>query len=485
MTNKDVSGKGAFIKPCHTAGAVIFALVMLFNPNFNLFDILPDFIGYFILVKVFDVAADCAPYFEEARSGFLKLAYVSLAKIPATVIMMIAQANNTVDNDIVALFSLVFAAIEIILLIPTVRNIFEALIYLGERTGAESLIKGNSLASTDNLRSFTVAFVIFKSALYALPEMTKLTRSVELSSGTYVAYGSRYYPFAILFSLTIGFVIGSIWLNRMIKYVKRIHSEGKFHESLMQLSAENSADEYTKKRARRSLGRTFLLFLLAAVFSLDLTFDNFNHINLLPNVIFAILFTVGAIRLSRNAQNSGKMQIGICALGVTYSALSLVAFIFTAKFLTDFGYSALYQNSNNDAVSAYNTVIILSAVELLMHIALLVLFVFVMRRFVLMHMGVSPHNETYNRADRDYHSEILRKVYIYASLLGLSGICSFVSVIVNGNVKLIFTNPNDVTQPTIITSSLPWFPLVATVITVIYIFYSVYFFNYIKEEIKN
>ena len=42
-------------------GWLIFAVVMLFNPNVNLIDILPDFIGYFILAKFFERAADSAP----------------------------------------------------------------------------------------------------------------------------------------------------------------------------------------------------------------------------------------------------------------------------------------------------------------------------------------------------------------------------------------------------------------------------------------
>ena len=42
-------------------GLVVFALILLFNPNINLIDALPDFIAYFILAKVFLPAADSAP----------------------------------------------------------------------------------------------------------------------------------------------------------------------------------------------------------------------------------------------------------------------------------------------------------------------------------------------------------------------------------------------------------------------------------------
>ena len=118
-------------------GWLIFAVVMLFNPNVNLIDILPDFIGFFNLAKFFEKAADCAPYFEEARSAFMKLGYISLAKIPALAIVVIVRSGNVIDNDIIALMALIFAVLELLYLIPVTKSLFDALTYLGERSEAK------------------------------------------------------------------------------------------------------------------------------------------------------------------------------------------------------------------------------------------------------------------------------------------------------------------------------------------------------------
>ena len=139
-------------------GWLIFAFVMLFNPNIQLIDILPDFLGYFILAKFFERASDAAPYFEEARLAFIRLAYVNLGKIPAFILVRIVRSTNTLDNDIVALMALVFAALEIIYLIPAIKNIFDAIIYLGERSDAKTLIESDSLISTESLKTFTFVF---------------------------------------------------------------------------------------------------------------------------------------------------------------------------------------------------------------------------------------------------------------------------------------------------------------------------------------
>ena len=57
-------------------GLLVLAITFLVNPAVNIFDYLPDFIGYFIIAKALIYYADRAPYFNEARVGFLRLAYV-------------------------------------------------------------------------------------------------------------------------------------------------------------------------------------------------------------------------------------------------------------------------------------------------------------------------------------------------------------------------------------------------------------------------
>ena len=162
-----------------TATTVIIAFIMLFNPNINLYDVLPDFIGYIILARLFERAADAAPYFEEARAAFVKLAYVSIAKIPAIVIVTTTRMGNVQDHDIVALMTLIFAVLEILFIIPAAKNAFDALLYLGQRTDAQSLIKSGSLTSTEALKSFTLVFLIFKSLIYSLPEMLRIALEAQ------------------------------------------------------------------------------------------------------------------------------------------------------------------------------------------------------------------------------------------------------------------------------------------------------------------
>ena len=92
-------------------GLIVLSLVFLLNPVVRVVDILPDFIACAIIVRLLYYVADRAPFFEEARADFLKLGFVSLAKIPAFFIISIARNSNTLDNDTTVLFTFVFSKI--------------------------------------------------------------------------------------------------------------------------------------------------------------------------------------------------------------------------------------------------------------------------------------------------------------------------------------------------------------------------------------
>ena len=50
-------------------GKMIAAFIFLFNPNFNLIDVLPDAVGYFLLLLAIRDAVGIFPHFGEAHSG--------------------------------------------------------------------------------------------------------------------------------------------------------------------------------------------------------------------------------------------------------------------------------------------------------------------------------------------------------------------------------------------------------------------------------
>ena len=235
------------------SGLLILAIVLLTNPLINIFDYLPDFIGYFIIASALSFFAERVPYFDEARGAFLKLGFVSLAKIPSFIIMMRIISQNLRESDIRVLFTFVFAVIEIFLTVSAMNNLFNGLSYLGQRTEASALIlpfkisRGKSL-SVEGLRILCYVFAGCKGLLNALPEFLLLTNTEsELNPGYFNP--TLLYPYAISASFVIVFIFGIIFCCISSKYVKAIYNEGKVY-SEAEAMIDDARREDLKKRKK-------------------------------------------------------------------------------------------------------------------------------------------------------------------------------------------------------------------------------------------
>ena len=113
----------------------LLALLFILTPNVNMVDILPDFIGYFILLRTFMPLSDRIPYFDAVTSYVKRLMYLSLLRIPAFILMGMIKGENYTGNDQTALFTLIFAAAEATLTLYLIINLYQAFSYLCERGG--------------------------------------------------------------------------------------------------------------------------------------------------------------------------------------------------------------------------------------------------------------------------------------------------------------------------------------------------------------
>lgn len=457
---------------------ILFALFLLFNPDISVIDILPDFIAYFILAKTFEEAADCAPYFEEARIGFLRLGWINFAKIFGLFLISAERSHNSFNNDIIPLVSFVFAIAEIMVLLPTVNNIFEALFRLGQRSDAEALIKPFGKSNPEALRSLTQLFVICKCAVYSFPYIFLLTKTNEGTHGTQIITISSTFPPALLISLFLGLVFGIVWLTCMRKYVKAVKREGRFAEALEELASLNEPERENKRKLRKMKFGTTMLFV-SALFSFEFSFSNYSEINILPHFIYGAVLTYSLVKLVGEVAYKRAITIS----GAVYCAVSAVFYYFQTKFLVDYGYEALLRNVI--ARDKYNTVRILAVAEMLSLTVLLAFGLLAMREFVYRNTGLSRDSKRYGRLEKEFHGGMMARVYVLFGTALLAAFAKCAKVFVNGALKIIFTNPNDVTQPTIIAPSVAWFGVVIVTTAVIYAGFSLYYSSVLKEELEH
>ena len=461
--------------------ALVTALLFLFNPNVSIIDVLPDFIAFFILARLVERAADIAPYFEEARESFMKLGWLNLAKLLGAVVIVIVRRGNTSDGDIITLVSVVFAVCECILLIGAANNIFHALFYLGERTSAASLItpfapdsRGRHF-NADSLLSFTHLFTVIKCATYALPTVLLLTQNPD--NTTIALNPSAYFMKTMIASAVLATAVGAIWLIRMLRYTfVSVHS-GDLSRGLDELCTDAAERTFERKSRIRKISSSLSLFAVASVFSIEITFDNFRGISLVPDFLIGIFLFLGLLRLAKFVST----RFASVAAAV-YTLTSLAFFLFDTRFKINYDFQDLLVPG--EASLAYNSVELLGMLQIVAFLAMLVLTVIAFRKFILNHTAISPEDAKYSRADKEFHSSLIRKTYAGAALAALAMLSHFANIFVSGDVRILETELYDHSPVTLLIPSIPWFGLVVAATSIAFIAYSFYYINLLKEEVR-
>ena len=471
--------KNSKVKGC---GLYLLALIFLVNPSVNIIDILPDFVAYLILSRAFSYAADRAPYFEETRKSFHTLALISFLKIPSYLIMNYAQSSNVSDHDISALFALVFAVTETVFIISAINNLFSALFYLGERSNAQALIdpfpinkKGTRIMSTDTLRKYTYIVLIYRNVTYFVPEILLLTRGVDGSSYNSTFNFAILYPYSVVILFTSTAILGIILAKRFYCYIKAIKREGKFREAIDSLLDEEAKKRVAKNERTRRMLTTLTLLAASSILTLEVRFDNFGSVNLLPHFLYGIIITIAIYKLTHFT----KKCIPALVLGILYSSVAFAGFVMEIIFLDTYGYSSLV--SSGAAKDAYIPLIISAAVEFVFLVAVIIFSSRVLSKYVKIHTGLDESNGRYMRSDAVYHKKMKTKIYIWSGFSIFVGLAQFIDVI----LKFFSKKTPIASDPifgTITSGLIPWYGTLLLVISIAYIIYSFYLFGTVKED---
>ena len=451
---------------------ILFVILLcLTTPTYNTVDILPDFIAYLLLASVVGKYKDYAPYFAEAHSALLKLSLVSLIKIP---MMMIMFANMSTGRDIVPLFTLSFAVIELVLLIPAIKDGFSAVFYVGERGGCDAALVGIKLIGSpirpEAIEGFTVVFAFVKAVFNVVPEFCLLTADTATT-----AMLMRLYPTLVIISLLSVLVLGIFYSVVAWKYFGGIIKSGNFGECVRAIAGdERIARVKSEADIRRAIAMMTVLFA-ASFLTFDVAFSEINHgNNLLPRAIFVIVvWLVGTVIFEKRWE---KLTLSLGAL--LYTAASLINANHLAVFLGAHTYRDLldFPSAREDYIPCE----IWSVIELVAFTFFTVIFLIGFLRFLRNKTVFVGEGEELSRRAKEAKARITLRGIIFVLLPLLINILKTVNVFILANVELIYSTDAAV----IVTSAAPWFSALIFTVCVVYIFYSHSFTGEIKEEIR-
>lgn len=457
------------------------AVLMLFNPNVNILDPLPDFIGHLIIAGSLRHAARRVPFFEEARLGFLKLALISAAKYPAFLLMVMIRGGNTLDNDVITLFSFSFAVVEVIFTVKAVNDLFAGISYLGARTGAESIIGKNPTA--DKLKSFTLFFSVLKCALYALPEFLLLTTTVDAGSPTTMMPEARFYPVVLLGSQLIGYAVGLAWAAFFIRYLKGVSDSGEFYPAVMKFTDEKKEVEIERKIKLDRVLSALKLLPWGALLTFEFTLDKFNNTNILPAFISGFLILAAIKRLS--TFKTSVLDLCLLFSGLVYSLFSLAVWFVSIHYHDNYSHAEIALYKEADAM--FNVYALLSIAETLLFTVFIVFAFLVIKRFIRTHTGKTPKGVSdplsdtesdgeYSRHDKRYHRSLTVRAGIFAAFGVISALARLLYVFTD--------NERTFNSGTLIPNVAPWLGAAIAGISVVWFVYSLYFTGMLADDFK-
>lgn len=459
-------------KPHFHFGLMIAGMIFLCNPNINLLDILPDFIGYLLLAFSLAETAEVFPHFEEARSGFIRLAWISLSKVPAAVLMMFIWGSDKSQSSIITVFSLSYAVVMLMFSLPTFSHFFEGIFYMGQRHDCPAALgvpASFGKLDAEGFRKLTLGFFVLKEVMSTLPEFALISVKQYDPDPTFtgnVFISSAYYPLFVLIGALIVLICGIIWICMMISYLRFLQKDGT-PERLLCGCFEERADYFARKRRAVRVNTAVMLIVTAVGFSIDLIFDDMN---VLPDAICAILLILAMCLLTGESRRA-KPAMALCGV---YGAAALWAYVVRCVFINRFEYRDI--PLVEEAKSLYGHYTVASAVSL-------VTFLLALGAVCLVLSDIQQQFEKKNGEKIALHelpAQRKRRLLAFGLLGGVSEIASFFSVIVNSHTHSVAVEG----QGTFL--SLPnweWYWMIPLVLSLSWLIYSCLVADGLRERV--
>ena len=370
-------------------GMLIVGAIFLCNPNINLFDLLPDAIGYGLFLLAIRGASEVFPHFDTAYKRFYTLFWINLAKFPSLIIMMQVTGSDLEERPLITALALSFAFLEWIFAIPAFRALFEGFVYIGEREGVTRTLYAREGKSVDSLTLLTLVFLIVKGALSFLPEMIYLTDKVN---------PALFYPVLAVFGFLVALVFGILWVSAFMPYLRALKKSEEM-QALLFLKEETLKDKLDEKADRRR-HRFFFAFLVAGfLFAIDPLIENAD---LLPNAFAALAFFCAFSFLP----NEGLKKYGRI-LSLVYFAISVAESIFSARFFEEFVYTDVA--FRDSALVRYIPVVATRFVESVCFLAIVWMLLKYLKTFTLKYTG-HDLRPTDLASGNGLHAELLGRI---------------------------------------------------------------------------
>lgn len=391
-------------------GYILAGFLFLANPIVHVVDLIPDFIGFFLLCKGLNQISYMNDKLAEARELFKKLGFVELIRVGCIVFVPYTSDSATL------LFAFVFGVVELIYFLPAINNFYDGLSYIGMRYNGDSVFakkeKKRGFWNKENrkwqmgtqtvelgtaLKRATIRFYFLRILCTLLPELTALQMYDYL--GTVTAFSvnyARYKPFLYVILGLLVLIVGICWIVKLVQYYGSIRRDERFLASL-QFTYDHDIAVKTELFVGKRMKNALFFYILAAAFSFCLYMDG---VNIVLGLFSACFLSVAAILVGKDV----KLARVVLPLSFARAVLSVVNFILQINYFVNEQYDEQAADWVTEAHKMYYQASALVIVENLFAIASFAVFAIALLKAVRLHLeqsGIQDSSVSFNKRSRD------------------------------------------------------------------------------------
>lgn len=456
-------------------GLLIAGFILLANPVIHVVDVIPDAIGFFLIMAGLTKLSYIVGKIQLARDWFFKLAILEVAKF-----FSIGFVPYTSGSALV-LMAFVYGIAELFLFVNAINQLFEGLSFAGLWYSGKAMygniaVKKLHIAKAENgkrklsrakrdvermtyIKRSMIGFYVFRVLATFIPEMTELQMYDNIGEVTALSKPLTYYkPFLyVVFSFAV-IVSGLVFIRRTASYFSAIKNDAGFISALEKKYTNDILPKESFFTAIR-MRRVMYLFIGSLALSFIIPIDG---INICVGAAASILLILAAVNLKKYSK-AAVLVIPIAAVRIV---LSIVNLILQVAYFVDYTVEAVEWIEK--AYNQYYTMAGVATVEYIIALASVVVFLTALMKAVKLHLesfGIQTESAQYSKRNRDLE--------LYNAVGGKLLLCSILAIL-HYSFACAFHH---------LLPTMEVIHVITTVVTLIYIAYTVYTVNFINDMI--
>lgn len=298
-------------------GAIIAGLVFLFGPNVNLIDIMPDAIGFGLILYGILPISRAEGHMADGARHFRNLFVLELVKLGT---LFFYGSFTGGEKLMILLITMVFSVCEIFFGIKAWMGLFDGVEALGDPSRHPAVFDKLKM-----IRTFTLIFTVLKSVFAFLPDLTLLDDNrYGVVTDTGIQSWQQFRGALSVLSAALVLIVGVVWLVLTVSYFRKVKKEKDFLEKIKDCVANYFARTESLVFRNYIFALTFLMY--ACIFCLELKVEGYS---LLPPMISGVLFLIFFI-LTR--KSFGRVSLVGLISSASYLVISAVGWVFLYLF---------------------------------------------------------------------------------------------------------------------------------------------------------